>query len=141
VKGLTAAKLDGIAKQSRLYDVDLTLPRFSTDSTFDLATVLKTMGMPAAFDPIEADLSGITTDQKLFIKAVIHEANIDVVEQGTTAAAVTVVGVGTMGGGPGPTPPPHVQFHVTRPFLYFVRERITGAVLFMGRIADPSAKN
>ncbi len=141
VKGLNAAKLDGIAKQSRLYDVDLTLPRFSTDSTFDLATVLKTMGMPAAFDPIKADLSGITTDQKLFIKAVIHEANIDVVEQGTTAAAVTVVGVGTMGGGPGPTPPPHVQFHVTRPFLYFVRESTTGAVLFMGRIADPSAKN
>ncbi|HEY5487180.1 MAG TPA: serpin family protein [Candidatus Limnocylindrales bacterium] len=36
---------------------------------------------------------------------------------------------------------PHVQFHVNKPFLYFIRERTTGTVLFMGRIADPSAKN
>ena len=140
VNGLTAAKLAAIEKQGNLRDVDLTLPRFSTDSPFDLSNILKAMGMPAAFDPTAADFSGITTDQQLFIGAVIHEANIDVVEQGTTAAAVTVVGMATMGGGPGPTAP-HVQFHVNKPFLYFVRDRTTGAVLFMGRVADPSAKS
>ena len=68
----------------------------------------------------------------------IHEANIDVVEKGTTASAVTVVLVGTTGGGP-VTPPRHVTFHVDQPFLYFIRDWGSGAILFMGRIDDPSA--
>jgi serpin B len=139
VNGLTAAKLASIDGQADGYDVDLTLPRFSADSRTDLASVLAAMGMPTAFDADKADLSGITTDEKLLIDKVIHQANIDVVEQGTTAAAVTVVLLGTTGGGPEPTPPPHVKFHVDKPFLYFIREMTTGAVLFMGRIDDPSA--
>ncbi len=140
VNGLTAAKLASIDTQGKSYTVDLTLPRFSAESRVELAGILAAMGMPTAFDVAKADLSGITTDEKLLIEHVIHQANIDVVEQGTTASAVTVVLVGTTGGGgPEPTPPPHVKFHVDKPFLYFIREASTGAVLFMGRIDDPSA--
>jgi len=139
VNGLTTAELAGIVSGARAYDVDLTLPRFSAESRVDLADALKAMGMTALFDPGIADLSGITTDERLAISKVIHEANIDVVEQGTTASAVTVaIGRATAGGGP-PATPAHVQMHVDRPFLYFIREGTTGAVLFMGRIDDPSA--
>ncbi|MGD0863054.1 MAG: serpin family protein [Candidatus Limnocylindrales bacterium] len=138
VNGLTTAELAGIVSGARAYDVDLTLPKFSVDSRADLADALKAMGMTALFDPDSADLSGITTDETLFIAKVIHEANIDVVEEGTTASAVTVASGEATAAGPGPTPP-HVQLHVDKPFLYFIRETTTGAILFMGRVDDPSA--
>ncbi|HEX7613625.1 MAG TPA: serpin family protein, partial [Candidatus Limnocylindrales bacterium] len=140
VKGLTEAKLGSIDSQGKAYDVDLTLPRFSAESRIELSSVLKAMGMPTLFSG-QADLSGITTDEKLYIDRVIHQANIDVVEEGTTASAVTVAVGATMGGGLDESPPPHVQFHVDKPFLYFIREQSTGAILFMGRIDDPSVKS
>ena len=136
VSGLTAAKLSKlIVYGDQTYDVDLTLPRFSIDTRFELSNALKAMGMPTLFGD-SADLSGITTDERLYVSSVTHQANIDVVESGTTAAAVTVVlGAGT--GGPG-EPPVKVQFHVNKPFLYFIRDYSDGAVLFMGRVDDPS---
>jgi len=140
VTGLTAARLAAIDGAAQKYDVDLTLPRFTVMSRFDLAATLAAMGMPALFDPNAADLSGITTVEQLYIAKVIHQANIDVVEQGTTASAVTVAVGRATSAGPGATPP-HVQFHVNKPFLYFIREESTGAMLFMGRIDDPSARS
>ena len=140
VAGLTAGKLAAIEATTQKYDVDLTLPRFSAETRVDLASLLAAMGMPTLFDPNGADLSGITTVEKLYVAKVIHQANIDVVEQGTTAAAVTVVSI-RAGAAPAEATPRHVQFHVNRPFLYFIREESTGAVLFMGRIDDPSAKS
>jgi serpin B len=100
------------------------------------------MGMPTVFSD-SADLSGMAAagpldPNGLKIDEVIHQANIDVVEEGTTAAAVTVV-LGAATGGPGDqTPPPHVQFHVDKPFLYLIRDNDSGAVLFLGRVDDPS---
>jgi serpin B len=141
VKSLTAAKLDSLVVPYSSYDVDLTLPRFSADTRVELSKTLKAMGMRTAFDQQAADFSGITEDERLYIGSVIHEANIDVVEEGTTASAVTVaLEKGTMGD-PGPiTPPPHVVFHVNKPFLYFIKDS-TGAILFMGRIDDPSTSS
>ncbi|MGD0018262.1 MAG: serpin family protein [Candidatus Limnocylindrales bacterium] len=144
VNGLTSAKLASIDSRRAAYDVDLTLPRFSADTRFDLSEVLAAMGLPSAFDWRVADLTGISQDpdaKPLYIQKVIHQANIDVVEEGTTASAVTVVlgGKGSVGGNP--APPPHVVFHVDKPFLYFIREQGTGAILFMGRIDDPSANS
>jgi serpin B len=95
------------------------------------------MGMGIAFDPNTADFSGITTQEPLYVGAVIHQANIDVVEKGTTAAAVTAV---VMEAGAAPVQGQKVTFHVDKPFLYFIHDNRSGAVLFMGRVDDPSAK-
>jgi serpin B len=141
VAGLTAAQLSTIDRQLSAYEVDLTLPKFSAESRFDLADVLKAMGMPTAFEmptpSAGADLSGITLDEQLYIQHVIHEANIDVDENGVVASAVTVV-IGEAGAA-GPGSLPRVTFHIDKPFLYFIQDRSTGAILFMGRIDDPSA--
>jgi serpin B len=137
VNSLTAAKLSKLIEYGdHSYDVDLTLPKFSIDSHFELADVLRAMGMPTLFSSA-ADLSGVTTEEQLHVGSVVHEANIDVVESGTTAAAVTVVMMATGGGGPH-EPPIKVQFHVNKPFLYFIRDYSDGALLFMGRVDDPS---
>jgi serpin B len=133
-KSLTATRLDEIVGAEQTYMVDLTLPRFSVDSRFELKGILSAMGMPTAFDST-ADFSGITRAEALAIGNVIHQANMDVDERGTTAAAATVVtGRSIMG----PVMPPPATFHVDRPFLYFIRDTVSGTVLFMGRIVDPS---
>ena len=137
ISGFSADKLAAITAKESVYIVDMTLPKFSADSRFELATILQKMGMASAFDPTTADLSGITTDQRLWVDKVVHEANIDVDENGTTAAAVTVVS----GRGGAGEPPPSTTFHIDKPFLYLIQENTTGAVLFMGRIDDPSAKS
>ena len=136
VKSLTAAKLKAIDKASVQSIVTLTLPRFSTDSRVELAKVLAAMGMPTAFSGT-ADLSGISTDRKIILSAVVHQANIDVVEEGVTAAAVTMVG----GKGSAGPPPPRVTFNIDKPFLYVIREWSTNTVLFMGRVDNPSTKS
>lgn len=140
VNSLTSDRLAAIGNQAKPYLVNLALPRFSAETRTDLAAQLAAMGMPALFDSSAADLSGITTDEHLSIAKVIHQANIDVVEQGTTAAAVTVaVGRATAIG-----PAEGIQtvtFNVDRPFIYLIREQTTGTVLFLGRVADPSSKS
>jgi serpin B len=114
--------------------VDLTLPRFSIETRTDLATTLAALGMPDAFDPDVADFSGITTEEQLYISAVIHQANIDVDEAGTEAAAATAVTMRTTS-----MPAEPVTLRVDRPFLFALRDVPTGAVLFLGRVGDPSA--
>jgi serpin B len=121
---------DGLAERP----VQLTFPRFGIESKVDLATTLAAMGMPLAFDPGRADFSGITTEEQLFISAVIHQANIDVDEKGTEAAAATAV-VMRASGAPGEP----VTLRVDRPFLFALRDVPTGTILFLGRVADPSA--
>jgi serpin B len=137
VRALSSAKLAEIVGAENERDVDFQMPKFSIESRVQLADVLSAMGMKLAFDPNSADFAGITTEEPLYISKVIHQANIDVVEQGTTAAAVTAV---AMTAGAAPVQPQHVQFHVDKPFLYFIRDTRSGAVLFMGRVDDPSAK-
>jgi serpin B len=141
VAGLSQAKLSALLAAESTYDVDFTLPRFSIDTRFDLTKALTDMGMPTVFSD-SADLSGVApvgplNSQGLKLDKVIHQANIDVVEEGTTAAAVTVAIGATMGSGD-QTPPPHAQFHVDKPFLYLIRDNESGAVLFLGRVDDPS---
>jgi serine protease inhibitor len=112
--------------------VRLSLPRFETESKLGLADALAALGMPLAFDPGTADFSGMTTQEKLYISAVIHQANIAVDEKGTEAAAATAV-VMTAGAILSPT-----VMNVNRPFLFVVRDTASGGIIFLGRIVDPS---
>ena len=118
------------------YSLELFMPRFGIETRARMNDVLEALGMSLAFDVSRADFSGIHTPGPLFIDFVIHQANIDVDEKGTEAAAATAVGM-DVGGGPGIAE--EITLRLDRPFLYFVRDVETGAVLFMGRVADPSA--
>jgi serpin B len=122
------------------YDLELFMPRFSIDVRAELSPMLAAAGMPRAFDAASADFSGIhdpaVDGEQIHINGVIHQANIDVDEHGTVAAAATAVGMDT-GGGPSALDQHTVRFD--RPFLFFVRDIETGTVLFMGRVVDPSS--
>jgi serpin B len=112
--------------------VDLTLPRFSIETKTQLGELLRALGMPTAFSDA-ADFSGITTAEQLAISEVIHQANIDVDEKGTEAAAATAVVMRATG-----MPAEPVTVRVDRPFLFVLRDVPTGAILFLGRVGDPS---
>jgi serpin B len=113
--------------------VDLTLPKSDFESVFELSDILAALGMPTAFSGA-ADFSGITTAEALAIRKVIHQANSTVDEAGTEAAAATVIALGDISG---PDEPPTLR--VDRPFLFAIRDVPTGAVVFLGRVSDPSA--
>jgi serpin B len=133
-KNLDAESFAGITAALGQANVDLTLPRFKIETKSDLASTLSGMGMPLAFDPNSAHFSGITTQEPLYISKVIHQANISVDEKGTEASAATAVVMlaGAMPGRP-------VTMKVDRPFIFALRDTNTGAILFLGRVVDPSA--
>jgi serpin B len=132
VAALNGARLAEIAGALEVERVALSLPRFGIESKLDLNAVLQTMGMPLAFDPHGADFSGITPVDDLYISGVIHQANIDVDEEGTEAAAATGVVMGIVS-----MPPKPIPVNVDRPFLFALRDLETGAILFLGRVLEP----
>jgi len=110
-------------------EVDLTMPRFKYEYKRKLNNDLIDMGMGIAFSPL-ADFSNIS-DAGLMISRVEHQTFIETNEEGTEAAAATVVViVGSAG-------PLALEINLNRPFLYFIRETSTGTILFMGRVSDP----
>ena len=109
------------------------MPKFTFTTQIRLKDVLSSMGMPLAFSDA-ADFSGITTQQEQKLYESIHQAFVDVNEEGTEAAAVT----GHVGGNaPGPVPR-HVVFRADHPFLFLIQDKRTGAILFLGRVANPN---
>jgi serpin B len=133
---LDGARLADIVSALTPRRVDLELPRFSIETHQTLADPLRAMGMTAAFDPAVANFSGITTEAPLAISEVIHQANITVDESGTEAAAATAVVIGETAGPPSEP----VVVHFDQPFLFALRDRETGAVLFLGQVVDPSIR-
>jgi serpin B len=114
--------------------VDLKLPRWTIRSRLMLGDALGEMGMASAFSPA-ANFTGMSTSRPLFIQRVLQEAFISVDEAGTEAAAITAVVMGTVSDGHSSERP--IPFHADHPFLYLIRDKITGAVLFIGRVVDP----
>jgi serpin B len=114
--------------------VAVTLPRFKVTAQCRLDRALQQLGMTDAFTE-RADLSGITGRRDLFVSAVLHKAFVDVDEEGTEAAAATALVATTTAVRPGEPP----VFRADHPFLFYIQHEPTGAVLFMGRLADPSA--
>jgi serpin B len=132
-RSLSAERLHEILSQLRRREVALWLPRFKFDARFELSNDLKAMGMPDAFDEQRADFSQMASHEQLFISFVIHKAVIEVNEKGTEAAAATGVGMGVTSA-PAQLPP---QVRADRPFVFLIRDRETGSILFMGRVSDP----
>ncbi len=118
-------------------EVQLSLPKFKADSRFELGKPLAAMGMPDAFNE-KADFSGMSakSEKGLFISRVIHEACIDVTEEGTEAAAATAV-IGKIALAP---PPQNIFiFNVNHPFIFIIKDNVTQGVLFMGEVYNPVA--
>jgi serpin B len=128
-----------LQKMSRA-TVNIKMPKFQFKTAFKLTKALKALGMPTAFESPGADFSAMgdytKTDEILFIQDVIQQAYIGVDEKGTEAAAATAV---VMGGVDASAPPPPKQIVLDRPFLFFIRDNPTGAILFAGRVMNPSA--
>ncbi len=133
-RSLTPALLrgDGLASA----EVSLYLPRFRAETGYALAEALKAMGMPRAFDDRKAEFFSMVEGEPLCISSVIHQAFVDVNEAGTEAAAATAVVMAMLGSMVRESEP--VIFRVDRPFLFLIRDRRTGCVLFLGRIRDPA---
>jgi len=137
---------DCVAKM-RVRDVELFLPRFSmTWGTINLAAALRALGISLAFSPSQADFSGINGqepphEESLFLSAVLHKAFVDVNEEGTEAAAATAIAMAPTAASPTSTPPPIPIFRADHPFLFAIRERKSGAILFLGRMTDPTGES
>ncbi|MDR1312532.1 MAG: serpin family protein [Deltaproteobacteria bacterium] len=127
---LLGPRLDGAA----VLRVDASLPRFSFSwGTESLREVLAGLGLSRAFGG-EADFSGMTGDRSVKISDVLHRAFVDVTEEGTEAAAASAAVVTRA------LPPSRPKaFKADRPFVFLIMDRDTGAILFLGRLDDPSA--
>jgi len=119
--------------------VQLSIPRVTfTSRTFSLAGALQAMGLHQAFDRSSADFTGMCArppgNGRLFIGDVVQKAMVEMVESGVVAAAAT----GVVGSMIGLAPPPPMIVKVDRPYLFSIVDQPTGAVLFLGRIEDPT---
>ncbi len=131
-EGLSADALNEWIDTLRKEEVEVHLPRFKTESQFNLNQVLSGLGMSDAFSPALANFSGMSGINDLFISAVVHKAFVQVNEEGTEAAAATGVVVGITS-----IPAPPKIFRADHPFLFLIRARESGTILFMGRVCDP----
>jgi len=132
-KNLTAENLEEWISLFHMTEGDILLPRFKVEYKSLLNDTLKALGMEIAFEK-NADFSGMSSFP-LFISKVIHQTFVEVNEEGTEAAAVTVVEM--VAGGPPPEEPTRFYMKVDRPFFFCIRDNETGTLLFMGSINEP----
>ncbi len=127
---LDADRLAAISQGLGYEQVRLSLPRFEFETELQLGDILAEMGMPVAFSG-DADFSGITGSPELTISEVVHKAFVGVDEAGTEAAAATAVimRLTAMPGEP-------IEVRVDRPFVFVIRDIVTGALLFAGRVVE-----
>lgn len=112
--------------------VNIELPRLNIESRLDLRGTLIEMGMVTAFNEFTADFSGMT-EKPMYLDFVVHEAIVELEEDGTTAAAATAAGIKFATSESGP-PESLVADH---PFMFFIRDDLSGAILFAGRVTKP----
>jgi serpin B len=132
---LTPEGLDELlASTEQAVDLQVTLPKFEFTKRVDLVPVLQELGMELAFDCTRADFTGLTDEahaEGLCITGAFHKAFVSVDEEGTEAAAATAVVVGYE------SVVEPLAFTADHPFLFLIRDDLTGSILFMGRVADP----
>ena len=131
---LTLFSITSAIAQLRPHRISVAIPGFEMTVGEKLPEVLKAMGMNLAFTSA-ADFTGISPVRPLYVSDVIHKAYIGVDEEGTEAAAATVV---ILRKGP-PSAPLDQKFVADHPFVFLIRDRVTGSILFLGRLTNPSA--
>ena len=126
---LTSAKLNNAISMMYSIKIDVSIPKFKMTLKVQLKDILNAMGMTDLFG--NADLSGMDGTRNLFVSKVVHKAYISVNEEGTEAAAATAVVIGRSYG------QARKLFRADHPFLFFIREKVTGSILFSGRVVIP----
>ena len=127
--------LNSILKFGYKEKVEVTLPRFKIESKFDLVGPLMELGMTDMFDGSLADFSGMTggTQKGLYVSKVVQKAFVEVNEEGTEAAAATAaIFMGRS------ARPQTKRFTCDRPFMFLIRDNLSGMILFSGHVTDPS---
>jgi serpin B len=131
-KNLSAAQLTTwLGKLSQASEVEVFLPKFKLTQRYPLVPPLKAMGISDAFTQ-DADFSGIDGVKDLFIGQVVHQAYVEVNEEGTEAAAATAVGMTAMAMRVTPV------FRADHPFIFLIRDPVSGSILFLGRLTTPA---
>ena len=134
---LTTEKLEDWRNQLSNQRVKVYMPKFKFETKYFMKRTLMDMGMPKAFTWPGANFSGMDGTDLLYIDEVIHQAFVEVNEEGTEAAAATVVIMKAGSVGP---PSPIPVFRADHPFIFLIQERESGSILFMGRVVDPTAE-
>ncbi len=130
---LTTQSLKSLREQQQWGGVRFSLPRFQFSTDINSQKILTTLGMPSTFDQNQADFSGITLEEQIYIDAAIHEAFINVDEEGTEAAGATAI---LLAGKGMPAREP-VEINLNSPFFFILQDRETGTILFYGRVMNP----
>lgn len=127
IRNLSAQKLKEWQSQMRTQDVDILMPRFTTESETHLEDILSSMGMPRAFGG-DAEFPNMLKGyhDELYVSMMKQKAKIEVNEEGTKAAATTVAEMAEL------SLPRYKYFYATRPFVYYIMEKNTGTIYFMG---------
>ena len=126
-KFVTWTKLDVMDED----EVEVFLPRFTLEESYDMECVLRDLGMTDAFNAARADFSGMSCQPGLHLSKVMHKSFLEVTEEGTEAVAAT--GEDVMTGSLTTIP----MFYADHPFLFFIQHSRTGAILFCGRFCSP----
>uniref|UniRef100_A0A8C1Q0F5 Serpin B6 n=1 Tax=Cyprinus carpio TaxID=7962 RepID=A0A8C1Q0F5_CYPCA len=130
-KALTYEKLMEWTKPSKMrrQEVEVSLPRFKMEETYDMKSLLISMGMEDVFDERKVNLSGMSPNNDLVLTKVVHKAFVEVNEEGTEAAAATGVVIANRSFAP--------MFIADHPFLFFIRHNPSNSILFYGRFCSP----
>ena len=128
---LTESQWNGWVGAMDSTTIRVSMPKYTLEYEIELNAVLQALGMGIAFVPMEADFTNLVTRDDAYISAVKHKTFVQVNEEGTEAAAVTSVEIGVT------SIPPTIL--VDRPFLVAIRERLSGTILFLGRVTDPGS--
>ena len=130
-QGLTGEQLHEWTRAMNQTVIDISVPKFKLETSYELNEYLEDMGMVHAFK--NADFSGITGNPDLFISHVFHKAFIEVNEEGTEAAAATAIVMDRCS----LIEPQRLVFNADHPFLFVIQHKGTSNILFMGKIVNP----
>lgn len=131
INELTSSQFHSWIQALGLQETELKMPRFKFGFRQNLRDPLSVMGMETAFSPGEADFHNIA-DLELYLNDALHQAHIETNEEGTEAAAATIISIGVT------SMPQLLKIDLNRPFFFVIREISTKTILFMGRVSDPS---